>query len=161
MAEVAVSLTGFTGIVVALGSRSHGTWTKLELLRLQMLLITSLAVLFFSLLPLALTGLNFTDRQMWVISNNTLASVHMLGLIITGLRARKMDISQWTPAEKKEEFIFSALILPLSLILIACQYAFGLFHQFQAYGFFLFYLGLIYFLLLSALHFVLLLLPDR
>ena len=160
MAEVAVSLTGFTGIVVALGKRSHGSWTKLELLRLKMLLITSLAVLFFSLLPLALSGLNFSGERIWMISNATLAISHLLGLIITGLLARKMDISEWTASEKKVELIFSVIILPISLSLIICQSAF-IFHYFRAYGFILFYLGLIYFLILSAIHFILLLLPDR
>jgi hypothetical protein len=160
MAEIAVSLTGFTGIVVALGRRSHGAWTKLELLRLKMLLVTSLAVLFLSLLPLALSGLNFNELKIWLISNPAMAGLHLSALLIFGLRARRLDVGKWTPREKKEELFFTAITLPVSLGLIVCQFAFACGYL-NGYGFFLFYIGLIYLLLLSALHFVLLLIPDR
>lgn len=160
MAEIAVSLTGFTGIVVALGRRSHGTWTKLELLRLQMLLVTSLAVLFLSLFPLALSGLNIPISRIWLTSNSTMAALHLLGLLVFGIRAEKLDIGKWTPSEKKEEVVFTAITLPLSLTLITCQFAFAS-GYFRSQGFFLFYVGLIYLLLLSALHFVLLLIPGN
>ena len=52
IAEIAVALAGFTGVVVAFGSRSQGSWNPGDRLRLAFLLEASLTAAGFSLLAL-------------------------------------------------------------------------------------------------------------
>lgn len=54
LAEIAVALAGFTGVVVAFGSRSHGAWHPGDRLRLGFLLESSLTAGGFALLTLVL-----------------------------------------------------------------------------------------------------------
>ncbi len=54
IAEIAVALAGFTGVVVAFGSRSHGSWHPGDRLRLNFLLESSLSAGGFALLTLVL-----------------------------------------------------------------------------------------------------------
>ena len=51
LAEVAVALTGFTGIVVALRGRADAALSGFALVRFRILLIASLAAVAFALLP--------------------------------------------------------------------------------------------------------------
>jgi hypothetical protein len=54
LAEIAVALAGFTGVVVAFGSRSRGSWHPGDWLRLSFLLESSLTAAGFALLTLVL-----------------------------------------------------------------------------------------------------------
>jgi hypothetical protein len=54
LAEIAVSVAGFTGVVVAFRSSSHGSWHAGDRLRLSFLLESSLTAAGFSLLTLVL-----------------------------------------------------------------------------------------------------------
>ena len=54
IAEIAVALAGFTGVVVVFGSRSHGSWHPGDRLRLSFLLESSLTAGGFALLTLVL-----------------------------------------------------------------------------------------------------------
>jgi hypothetical protein len=54
IAEISVALAGFTGVVVAFGSRSHGNWHPGDRLRLNFLLESSLTAGAFALLTLVL-----------------------------------------------------------------------------------------------------------
>ena len=54
IAEIAVGLAGFSGVVVTLGRRSSGPWQKDEKLRFNQLLGFALGCAFFAILPLAL-----------------------------------------------------------------------------------------------------------
>ena len=59
LAEIGTAIAGFSGIVAVFGARSAGQWTPDERLRLAFLLVCSLTVVFFSLLPFAMTALHF------------------------------------------------------------------------------------------------------
>jgi hypothetical protein len=67
IAEIATALAGFTGVVVAFGSRSEGAWHPGDRLRLGFLLEASLTAGGFSLLALLLLSL-LDDRAItWTI----------------------------------------------------------------------------------------------
>ena len=155
LAEVAVALTGFTGIVAVLGRRAGGEWTPLELLRLRMLLETSLAVLFMSLLPIAFQEVSRSEETLWRISNSLQVLVHLGGVLVLYFRVSGLEPSQWPPVERR----LTAALLPLSIAIIAAQVATSI-GILASYGYFLYLLGLVYLLALAALHFVLLLVPD-
>lgn len=155
LAEVAVALTGFTGIVAILGRRAGGEWSPLELLRLRMLLETSLGVVFLSLIPVLLLTLRISQGSLWRVSNALQGLIHLGGAIVLFLRVSRLEPSQWTP----EERWLTVLFAPLSLLIVAGQGAAAL-GLLPDHGPFVYLLGLIYLLALAALHFVLLLLPG-
>ena len=67
IAEIATALAGFTGVVVAFGSRSEGTWHPGDRLRLVFLLEASLTAGGFALLALLLIA-TLDDRALtWQI----------------------------------------------------------------------------------------------
>ena len=80
-AEIATALAGFTGVVVAFGSRSQGTWHPGDRLRLVFLLEASLTAGGFSLLALVLLS---------SLENN-----HLAWSFISGLWACFMTGSLW------------------------------------------------------------------
>ena len=156
LSEVAVALAGFTGIVAVLGQRAGGQWSPLEWLRLRMLLETSLAVVFLSLLPELFHELEALERLTWRLADGIQALIHAGGIVLLYLRFQKLDPSEW-PSE--ERWLTIALV-PASVAIVSLQ-GLAAFGALASYGFFLFLLGLIYLLGIAALHFVLLLVPDH
>jgi hypothetical protein len=155
LAEVAVALTGFTGIVAVLGRRAGGEWSPLELLRLRMLLETSLGVLFLSLLPVLLLTLRLSQETVWRVSNALQGVVHLGGALVLYLRVSRLAPSQWP----SEERWLTAALAPVSLAILSVQSG-AVFGLLSSYEFFVYLLGLVYLLALAALHFVLLLVPH-
>lgn len=67
IAEIATALAGFTGVVVAFGSRSQGSWHPGDRLRLGFLLEASLTAGGFSLLALLLLSCLDDQPTTWSI----------------------------------------------------------------------------------------------
>ncbi len=68
LAQVSVTLSGFSGLVVAFRSgaaSSLDTWLPRERLIFWLLLVSSLSALFFSLLPLVLGAFELADEAIW------------------------------------------------------------------------------------------------
>jgi len=65
IAEIATALAGFTGVVVAFGSRSEGSWHPGDRLRLVFLLEASLTAGGFSLLALLLIHIASDSHLIW------------------------------------------------------------------------------------------------
>jgi hypothetical protein len=65
LAQVAVTLAGFSGIVVVLGRRSRGEFTASERLGLGSLLRPSLGVVLWSLVPLVLESAHVAEPALW------------------------------------------------------------------------------------------------
>ncbi len=152
IADVAIALVGFTGVVAVIGSRARGAWSPLELLRLHMLLGASVGVLMLSFVPALLEAFNFSGLSLWRVGNFIQLIAHSTGGVVLIGRIRKFDASQWP----REEQLWTLILIPISLSIILAQLlnAWGLLADF---GFFIYFLGLLYLLLLAVLHFVLLL----
>lgn len=88
IAEVAIALAGFSGVVVALGRRDSRHWSSEEILRLQTLVEPSLIALFGSFLPGTIQIALQSDALMWRISNGVFAVMGLIGLIRFLMRAR-------------------------------------------------------------------------
>jgi hypothetical protein len=65
IAQVAVTLAGFSGVAVVLGSRSRGEWSAPERLAFGALLRPSLAVTFWSLIPLIVEAGRVAEPMLW------------------------------------------------------------------------------------------------
>jgi hypothetical protein len=155
IAEIAISLAGFTGIVAVLGRRARGEWTPLELLRLRLLLETSLGVLFCSFLPALLLAAGVGATSGWRVANLVQALLHSGGLVALRGRVHRLDPDHWPPSERR----LSLVLVPVSLGLVAAQLLVAA-GPLAGRGYLWFLLGLVYLLFLAVLHFVVLLFPE-
>ena len=85
IAEVAIALTGFTGIVVALGDRSHAPLSGFGRARFRILLAGSLAALILSLLPFLLHHNGVPPHAIWAICSG-LVVLYMVPIVIVDVR---------------------------------------------------------------------------
>jgi hypothetical protein len=85
-AEVAIALTGFTGIAVALGGRGGSVFAGFPLVRFRILLVASLAALAFSFLPIFWHHLGASASATWAISSS-IAAVFMVPIAISDTRS--------------------------------------------------------------------------
>ena len=73
VAELALGLTGFTGVLVVLG-RQPGRFSPAESFRLAVLLVGSLSALFMSLIPLVLHDFGLAGVHLWRVSSGLMAT---------------------------------------------------------------------------------------
>ena len=86
--EIAVALAGFTGVVVAFGTRSRGAWHPGDRLRLTFLLEASLTAAGFALLGLLLLAAEIDPTYSWAACSLAW-SVYMLFSLATSRIALK------------------------------------------------------------------------
>jgi len=65
IAEVAVGVAGFSGIVAALTRRSSEEWRAIDVVRLQVLLFVSISVVTWALLPALLLSSGIEGPSLW------------------------------------------------------------------------------------------------
>jgi hypothetical protein len=73
IAEIAIALAGFTGVVAFLGQRARGDWRTVDLFRFNQLLAGSLAALLLSFAPILLFKLGVPEPLAWRASSGLLA----------------------------------------------------------------------------------------
>jgi hypothetical protein len=118
IAEVGLGLAGFTGILVALG-RSTETSSRPAVLRLLLLLVSSLGAVFLALLPFALHESGVGSAACWRLSSALLAVFTSISLASLGYRIHR----------HREEFgqLFSGTVFVVvgtgSLVIVALQVA--------------------------------------
>jgi hypothetical protein len=148
LAEVAVALAGFSGIVVALEDRFSPNQPRPNRARLRELLLASLGVVFFGLMPAILGGAAVDDEWGYRASQLLLAAYQLL---LISLFSRSTGFTSLSRAEW--------LALPFGLSVVFLQFA-------TVLGFLARQLHVVYFLALvcllfvATLNFVLLLLED-
>ena len=81
IAELAVAFAGFAGIVVVLKREDDDVWTALENARLWGLLVVSLPVTIFALIPIAVSSAGYAEPVVWRIS----ATICVIALVLIGL----------------------------------------------------------------------------
>jgi hypothetical protein len=147
VAGVAAAFAGFTGVIFAVGRFSRGAWSVAERNALVNMLVPSLVALFLSLVPLvALTGIQ-SDASVWRASNGLLALVH-LALVTSALRlALRGELVE--PIPLRFVLIPGGYVSVVASALVAA----GVWPQFAAM---IFGAGLVWFLLIAAIQFVLL-----
>lgn len=68
IAEVAIAIAGFSGIVAALGGRTEGEWSEPDRVRLRLLLVVSFNTVIGSFLPLFLFAAGVVEKTWRVTS---------------------------------------------------------------------------------------------
>jgi hypothetical protein len=88
IAEVGLGLAGFTGILVALG-RSGATFSRPEVLRLLLLLVSSFGAVFLALFPFALHESGVSGVACWRLSSAVLAAFTSISLAYLGYQIQR------------------------------------------------------------------------
>lgn len=81
VAQIAVALIGFSGVVTTLGHRRGTKWTAAELLQLRTQVEPSIVALFGALVPSTLALVVESPTSVWRISNAVLAVLGLLAFI--------------------------------------------------------------------------------
>lgn len=146
LSQIALGLTGFTGVVVAFGYRPT-EWSKADRMRLFLLITSSIADIFLALVPLGLSELGLESPRLWRVAS----LISMLCFLVIAILyfARFLDLN------KKEREDVS---IPLTLFLTVGTFA-NMLAQFlnavgvfrAAFGVFLF--GLLWCLFVPAIQF--------
>jgi len=111
-AEVAIALTGFTGIVVALGVRGAPSLSGFALVRFKILLVASLAALAFSLLPIFWHYLGAPPSMTWVISSS-IAAAFLVPIAVSDARSFRIYSAEIPEFERRAAPIIGVLGIAL------------------------------------------------
>ncbi|MFK7865494.1 MAG: hypothetical protein AB8B95_14860 [Pseudohongiellaceae bacterium] len=91
IAEIAVALIGFSGIVTVLGRRAKGDWKHEERVRLLALTEPSAIALSGSLLAATLLIVLPNDNLLWRISNGAVLALHLLAFTAYVKRSKNVE----------------------------------------------------------------------
>lgn len=149
--EVSIAFAGFTSIVGVVGQRGGGRWDMEDSFRLWLMIESSLATLFFSLLPFAIFHLSADPQFMWAIASGAMAVFLVVHLSIISPRVSRLQ-KEGLWSTRRFEPLIGALILATLGVQTLNVVGLGFDRTFGAY-----LLGLILFLGLASMHFVALL----
>jgi len=153
IAEVAVTLAGFAGLIAALAGASHQGLPRRQRIAFWLVLATSLATLILSFLPRVLFNFGVSEPTSWRICCGVLALVNFAGLGLL-IRVHRSLLAQGIPTQ----FAAGYIVLPPLFgvfAFLALATAVGI-APLDPYA--LFYAGLVISLALACLIFVLFLL---
>lgn len=149
--EVSIAFAGFTSIVGVMGQRAGGAWDSEDSFRLWLMIESSLAMLFFSLLPFAIHYLSFGDSTVWGVSSGAMAAFLVLHMAVVVPRLAPLQrAGGWST--RRFEPLIGLLIVATFAVQSLNAIGIGFERNFGAY-----LLGLILFLGLGSMHFVALL----
>ena len=115
IAEVALGLAGFTGVLVVLGRRP-GRFSAAEAFRLVVLLVGSLSALFLSLVPLVLHDFGLAGAHLWRVSSGLMAaSVVCSGAFL----ARPIARFRGSKSEAYSPWVLGSLVTGAVIVLVA------------------------------------------
>jgi hypothetical protein len=118
LAEVAITLAGFSGVVVAFRLRGAHSWSPTELRVLWLLIGDSFLVLFFSLLPFPLAIANWSNDALWGFCNALLGSWFIIGNLLA-LRGERRD-------RLAQQLITVPVITPIFYGVVVVAFAMGI-----------------------------------
>ena len=121
LVEAGVALAGFSAIALALGSRRTHQGEVHQKVIVARLVERSLMSSLFALLPTLLSGLDLSERIVWLIASGSLAAYGALRLIQT-LRTRRDTIAH---LGIRQTSIFFLGLIAVAVIIVQILNAFG------------------------------------
>lgn len=96
IAQVAITLVGFTGIVIAFGERARDNWTAEDKLRLYTMLYPTITAFFCSFVPIVLVYFSSSIETTWRLSNAVLGLAHGINLagFLLGAKGNNITMGQ-------------------------------------------------------------------
>lgn len=147
IAQVAATFIGFAGVVFAVGRASQGGVSGPEQTALVHLLLPAIAVLFLAFLPLvAFAGFDSPSR-IWRVSNGLLGGIHLLLIANATRAAMRRRLLEPLPVR--------VILIPGGFLAVAANLAVVLGFV-QEFSTMIYIGGLVWFLLVSAVQFMML-----
>ena len=149
-AQVAVTLAGFAGVVVAFRSRAVHEWAKVDKFRLQILLTNSAAPFVLSILAMVLLSTNIDPVTTW-----RLCSVFTFVLLVAvgasyGSAYRGFSRTEFKSSGGKASILYTGSIVALAMTLLQ------LYNVIRLRTFWPFFVAVATLLLFAMLQFILL-----
>jgi hypothetical protein len=116
LAEVAIAIAGFSGIVSVFGRRSSGHWSPAERTRLVGLLVMSFTAVFFSVVPFVLLSIPVSESTCWR-SLSLLLAASRLGSIAVVLRV-SLGVLRIPVSEREVSLATSAIFIAGDLLVV-------------------------------------------
>ena len=154
ISELAITLTGFTGIVVIFARDRFDN--SPEVFRIKALLYWSLGTAFLAHLPGAIWAMP-GELPLWRLSHFAFALFHISVFYWTFAGARALRAAGWRPPDSMRPF--GAGVVLLGAVVLVCELTVAAGHA-VSFGPFFYLLALLWFLFLAAVSFVFLLLPP-
>ena len=149
MAQIAIALTGFTGIVVALGRREISEWSPIEAFQLRALLYWSLGTTLLAFVPVGLSGL--APDTTWRLAHATFFVFHVSVFIWYFHQARRLNLLAATFGRVPSAFARLSIAFGFGILAAEGSVALGLALPAAPY---LYLLALLWFLYLAATMFI-------
>lgn len=158
IAELALGIAGFSGVVVALGA-GPGAWPRADRLRLATLLASALGTVFIALIGLTLTTLRFDLTFAWRVSGLLVALLLLVMLVtlVPGALSIIRTTAGMTSPYNMGVFI-PTILVAVATILVEVANAAGML-PLDSFG--VLFGGLVVLLLISAIQFVRLIFVAR
>ncbi len=118
IAEIAIALTGFTGVVAVLGERGRGKWRAVDLFRFSNLLMTSIAVLFLAFVPILIHKLGAPELTAWRLSSG-MAAAYILVAVTRGRSIRRLPQDEQVEIHRPVLGALLAIHAAVFLLLVA------------------------------------------
>ena len=152
IAEIAIALTGFTGVVAVLGERARGKWRAVDLFRFNNLLTTSIAALFLAFVPILIHKLGAPELTAWRLSSG-LAAAYILVVFARGRSIRQLPQDQ--QVEIQRPVLGALFVIHAAVFLLLVANALGVAYSGESAPFLV---ALVWLLAFAAFQFVRLLL---
>jgi hypothetical protein len=149
VAQIAVTLAGFSGLVVAIRGASPTDWHRRDIWSLSWMFGTSLGALFLTLLPLLLVSFRLRMELVWTVANLAMCAFMIVFAVAMAFSGRRLTRLGHRP--RVRYFPAAAALLLLVCGFLSGLAGVGIFAQTRI-GFFV--LGLIACLVVSALSLV-------
>ena len=149
IAQIAVTLAGFSGLVVALRGTPSSAWHPRDIWSLAWMFGSSLGALFLSLLPLLLTACRLPDQLVWKLPSFVMCI--FLLVFVFAMKISSRHLARAGHAPRVRYFPVAATLLLTTCAVLSALSGFEIFAQ-QRVGIFL--ASLLACLLVSALSLV-------
>jgi len=110
LAEIAIALVGFTGIVVAL-NHTRGDWSEKQLIQFSALIGPSLTALGCCFVPTFIAYFITDTNSIWQLSNFVLGTLHLANIIPFFVMVKRSKSDPATLSQKINSVIGSLTIL--------------------------------------------------
>lgn len=117
LAKVAITLAGFSGVVVGFRLRGAHAWSPTELRVLWLLIGDSFLLLLFSLLPVPMALAGWSHDVIWGLCNALLGSWFIVGNLVA-LRGERRD-------RAARRLVTVPVITPLFYVVLVVAFAMG------------------------------------
>jgi hypothetical protein len=123
IAEIAITLGGFTGLVAAFRGKSAHTWTSAEIYRLRFLIGLSFVILICAILPFAIGGWTESAQLIWGIPS-LLYGLTVLTLLYTTVH--RWMTGTFTPTFRHFVAVNIALGIAIHILIVFSAFNFVL-----------------------------------